>query len=230
MSERGGKRDQRTVPAPLGVRGAARAATAGGRAEGERSGTPVVAALSGRVLAVAQRSDHAAFAVLFSHFAPRLKTYFLRSGMADAAAEELAQETMVLVWRQADRFDPDKAAASTWIFAIGRNLRADALRRGRNAPSAAPPCETGDGAWEPPEHCAAPTAEALVASAQHEQQLRQALRGLPREQAEVLRLSYFGDRSHAEIGRALGIPLGTVKSRLRQALARLRAALGGERP
>jgi RNA polymerase sigma-70 factor (ECF subfamily) len=186
--------------------------------------------LSACVLAVARRSDHAAFAVLFSHVAPRLKTYFLRSGMADAAAEELAQETMVLVWRKADRFDPEKAAASTWIFTIGRNLRADALRRGRHAASAAPPCETADEAWEPPEHCAAPTAEALVASAQHERRLRQALHGLPREQAEVLRLSYFGDRSHAEIGHALGIPLGTVKGRLRQALARLRAALGGERP
>ena len=192
------------------------------------TGSPAGAALSGCVLAVARRSDHAAFAVLFSHFAPRLKTYFLRSGMADAAAEELAQETMVLVWRKAGLFDPGKAAASTWIFAIGRNLRADALRRG---PHAAPPDGTADGAPHAAERRdTAPTAEDLAASAQREDQLRQALRGLPREQVEVLRLSYFGHRSHTEIGRALGVPLGTVKGRLRQALARLRAALDGEQP
>jgi RNA polymerase sigma-70 factor (ECF subfamily) len=186
--------------------------------------------LSGCVLAVARRSDHAAFAVLFSHFAPRLKTYFLRSGMADAAAEELAQETMILVWRKAGLFDPDKAAASTWIFAIGRNLRADALRRGQHA-APAPPDGTAGGAPPAPERRdTAPTAEDLAASAQREDRLRQALRGLPREQVEVLRLSYFGHRSHTEIGRALGVPLGTVKGRLRQALARLRAALDGERP
>lgn len=225
MSERRGEGDQRSVSAFRRTRRGARPAASSERTE-ERSDTPTGAELAGCVLAVARKSDHHAFAALFSHFAPRLKTYFLRSGMTDADAEELAQETMVLVWRKADRFDPDKAAASTWIFAIGRNVRVDALRRGRHAASAAPPCGTADDSQEPPEQCA----ETLVASAQHEQRLRQALRGLPPEQAEVLRLSYLGDRSHAEVGHALGIPLGTVKGRIRQALARLRAALGGERP
>ncbi len=225
--DHGGERGVRAVPAPRGAHGAARSA-AGDRVDETPTAPPAGAALSGCVLAVARRSDHAAFAVLFSHFAPRLKTYFLRSGLADAAAEELAQETMILVWRKAGLFDPGKAAASTWIFAIGRNLRADALRRGRHA--AAPPDGTADEAPHPPEHDPAPTAEDLAASAQREDRLRQALRGLPREQVEVLRLSYFGHRSHTEIGRALGVPLGTVKGRLRQALARLRAALDGERP
>ncbi len=228
MMDHGGERGVRAVPAPRGAHGAARSA-AGDRVDETPTAPPAGAALSGCVLAVARRSDHAAFAVLFSHFAPRLKTYFLRSGMADAAAEELAQETMILVWRKAGLFDPGKAAASTWIFAIGRNLRADALRRGWHA--AAPADGTADGAPHAPERRdTAPSAEDLAASAQRGDQLRQALRGLPREQAEVLRLSYFGHRSHTEIGRALGVPLGTVKGRLRQALARLRAALDGERP
>lgn len=192
-------------------------------AAGAPGATPAGAALSGCVLAVARRSDHAAFAALFSHFAPRLKTYFRRAGMTDAAAEELAQETMTLVWRKADRFDPAKAAASTWIFAIGRNVRTDALRRGRQAPA---PTDGATGeAPCPPEHGDGADAEDLVASAQREERLRRALRALPREQVEVLRMSYFADRSHTEIGHALGVPLGTVKGRLRQALARLRAAL-----
>ncbi len=228
MVDHGGERGVRAVPAPRGAHGAARSA-AGDRVEEAPTAPPAGAALSGCVLAVARRSDHAAFAVLFSHFAPRLKTYFLRSGMTEAAAEELAQETMILVWRKAGLFDPGKAAASTWIFAIGRNLRVDALRREPHA--AAPPDGTADEAPHTAERRdTAPTAEDLAASAQREDRLRQALRGLPREQVEVLRLSYFGHRSHAEIGRALGVPLGTVKGRLRQALTRLRAALGGERP
>ena len=228
MMDHGGERDVRAVPAPRGAHGAARSA-AGDRVEETPTAPPAGAALAGCLLAVARGGDHAAFAVLFSHFAPRLKTYFLHSGMADAAAEELAQETMVLVWRKAGLFDPGKAAASTWVFAIGRNLRADALRRGRHA--AAPPEVMADEAPPTPERRdTAPTAEDLAASAQGEDRLRRALRGLPREQVEVLRLSYFGHRSHTEIGRALGVPLGTVKGRLRQALARLRAALDGERP
>jgi RNA polymerase sigma-70 factor (ECF subfamily) len=227
MMDHGGERGVRPVPAPREAQGAAYSAGES-RAEEAPTGSPAGAALAGCVLAVARTEDHGAFAVLFSHFAPRLKTYFVRSGLADAAAEELAQETMVLVWRKAGLFDPGKAAASTWIFAIGRNLRVDTLRRGQHA--TAPPAGTADEAPHTPERRdTAPSAEDLAASAQREDQLRRALRGLPREQAEVLRLSYFGDRSHAEIGRALGVPLGTVKGRLRQALARLRAALGGER-
>ena len=224
--DHGGEQGVRTVPVPRGAHGATRSA-AGDRGEEAPTGPPAGPALSGCVLAVARRSDHAAFAVLFSHFAPRLKTYFLRSGLADAAAEELAQETMVLVWRKAGLFDPDKAAASPWIFAIGRTLRADALRRMAHAAWAAPAPGPAD---EPRGQDARPRAEALVAWAQREEQLRQALRGLPPEQAEVLRLAQLGDRPHAQIGQAVGIPLGTVKGRLRQAAARLRAALGGEGP
>jgi RNA polymerase sigma-70 factor (ECF subfamily) len=232
MVEHGGEPRGRSTPAWRGADGDGGEGAERSRAEQARSGggAPAGAALSGCVIAVARRSDHAAFAVLFSHFAPRLKTYFLRSGMTGAAAEELAQEAMVLVWRKAELFDPDKATASTWIFAIGRNLRADALRRGHHVP-AAPEGSIAEARWgPPPERDTAPTAEDLVASAQQEGRLRDAIRDLPPEQAEVLRLSFFGHRSHTEIGRSLGLPLGTVKGRVRQALARLRAALGGQEP
>ena len=194
------------------------------------------AALAGHLVAVGRTRDRAAFAALFAHFAPRVKTYLLRLGMAEARAEELAQETMLIVWRKAALFDPGRAAASTWVFAVARNLRADALRRER--PRTAPPGEAGgelppgavsaEVVAEVPD--AAPGAEEMLASARRETRLRDALRALPEEQSRVLELSYFGDRSHAEIGRELGVPLGTVKGRLRLALGRLRAALGGEEP
>lgn len=227
MGDRGRERSVRTVPASPKAHGDARAA-AGSRADNPPNAAPAGAALSDCIVAVARDADHAAFAVLFSHFAPRLKTYFLRSGMTDAVAEELAQETMVLVWRKADRFDPRKAAASTWVFTVGRNLRTDTLRRGQHAP--APPGVVTEEAPNPPEDDTAPTAEDIAASVQHQERLRLALHELPREQEEVLRLSYFDDRSHAEIGRALGVPLGTVKGRLRLALTRLRTALNGGEP
>ena len=86
----------------------------------------------GRLIeAVATRRDRAAFVALFEHFAPRVKTFMLRSGASEATAEEIAQETMLTVWRKADSFVPGSAGAAAWIFTIARNLRIDALRRER---------------------------------------------------------------------------------------------------
>ena len=191
------------------------------------------ATLAGHLVAVGRRRDRVAFAALFAHFAPRVKTYLLRLRMTEATAEELAQETMLMVWRKAALFDPGRAAASTWVFAVARNLHTDALRH--EGSWAARVGEAGDEL--PPGAAAAaavadaaPGAEETLAAAWRAARLRDALRALPEEQARVLELAYFGDRSHAEIGRELGVPLGTVKGRLRLALGRLRAALGGEEP
>jgi RNA polymerase sigma-70 factor (ECF subfamily) len=166
--------------------------------------------------AIAARSDREAFAALFGQFAPRVKGYLLRLGLPDAAAEELAQETMLTVWRRAEQFDPAIGSAAAWIFTIARNLRVDAARRDRLAPRLELMAEE----TVPP-----PASDALIQSVQHAERVRAALASLPPEQAEVVRLSFFDDRPHAEIERALGIPLGTVKSRLRLAVARLRALL-----
>lgn len=170
------------------------------------------------VLAVANQRDKAAFAALFTYFAPRLKSFLMRAGTPPAAAEELAQETMLAVWRKASYFDPAKAGAAAWIFAIARNLRIDSLRRQRRAGLAEPAAgeEIDD----------TPPADALMASAQREARLREVLAALSEEQARVITLSFFQDKPHSEIARELGIPLGTVKSRLRLAMTRLRALLG----
>ena len=169
------------------------------------------------VLAIAARRDRAAFVALFSRTAPRLKSWFMRTGLAADRAEDLAQETMLAVWRKADTFDPNRASAATWIFTIARNQRIDALRRaGRPLPDA------DDPSLAPAEPVAPDTA---YGAAQAEQRVRAALLDLPAEQAEVVRLAYFEDRPHGEIERSLGIPLGTVKSRLRLAMGRLRTRL-----
>jgi len=171
------------------------------------------------IRAIAERRDRAAFAALFVQYAPRLKAYMRRLGAADDAAEEIVQETMLMVWRKAALFDPARAAASTWIFTILRNLRIDMLRRSRPLP---PELAAAGEAAE------AADADDLIDAAQRTARLRAALASLPAEQAEVVRLSFFDERPHAEIERALGIPLGTVKSRLRLAMARLRRVLEGE--
>jgi len=169
------------------------------------------------ILAVALRRDRVAFAQLFRHFAPRVKAWMIRRGVAEGMADELAQETMLAVWRKAARFDVAKAGAATWIFTIARNLCTDALRRDRH------PSELLEADNDEPDET--PGADAILESAERDGRLRGALEALSPEQAEVVRLSFFQDKPHAEIERSLGIPLGTVKSRLRLAMNRLRAAL-----
>ncbi|MBO6784609.1 MAG: sigma-70 family RNA polymerase sigma factor [Alphaproteobacteria bacterium] len=171
------------------------------------------------LVSVADR-DRDAFAALFAHFAPRVKSYMLRLGSDDSQAEELAQEALVSVWRKADRYDPSRAAASTWIFTIARNLRIDAYRR-RNHPEPDP----DDPALVPE---APPSADAVVERKQDAERIRAALEELPEEQREVVRLSFFDDKTHTEISEALDIPLGTVKSRIRLAFGRIRNLLEDE--
>jgi RNA polymerase sigma-70 factor (ECF subfamily) len=165
---------------------------------------------------VAMSADRTAFAVLFGHFAPRVKSYMTRMGAEPVLAEELAQETLLMVWRKAASFDPEKAAPSTWIFRIARNLRIDAARRGAREAAVPPPDEAAS----------EPAPDEMLLVRQSETRVRAALLGLPSEQAEVVRLAYFSEKAHSEIAEELKLPLGTVKSRLRLALGRLRAALG----
>jgi RNA polymerase sigma-70 factor (ECF subfamily) len=133
-------------------------------------------------------------------------------------AEDLAQEAMLTVWRKANQFDPGKAAAATWAFTIARNLRIDALRREKR-----PEIDTDDPALVPDD---APLVDDQMARAQEDARVREALTSLPREQVEVVEMSFFADKPHSVIASELGLPLGTVKSRLRLAMARLRTALG----
>jgi RNA polymerase sigma-70 factor (ECF subfamily) len=167
------------------------------------------------ILAIALKADRGAFTALFNHFAPRVKSYLMRLGAPAVAAEELAQETLLTVWRKAGQYDPARAGASTWIFTIARNLRIDAIRRERPAPAEEDPSDAA------PE----PLADAVMAATQRDERVRGALQSLSKEQAEIVQLSFFSDHPHSEIAERLGLPLGTVKSRLRLAMARLRGLL-----
>lgn len=166
---------------------------------------------------VGAQRDKQAFALLYEHFAPRLKSFLLRLGTEISTAEEIAQEAMVMVWRRAETYDPRQAGASTWIFTIARNKRIDRIRRdNRPLPDFTDPAFAQD-ADEP--------GDIVLQRREEEGKVRNALKKLPSEQAKMILSAYYEEKSHREIAEESGLPLGTVKSRIRLALGRLRSSL-----
>jgi RNA polymerase sigma factor (sigma-70 family) len=161
---------------------------------------------------VRDRKDQRAFAELFGHFAPRVKAFLMKSGADQALAEECAQEVMATIWHKAHLFDPERASVATWVFTIARNRRIDALRKQRRP-------EPEDLPWGP-EH--EPDQAETIALQQESELLGKALAVLPENQRVLIERAYFGELSHSEIAAETGLPLGTIKSRIRLALERLR--------
>lgn len=170
------------------------------------------------VRAIAEGRDRAAFATLFDFYAGRLKAWTMRTGASPDLAEEIAQEALLSVWRKAGLFDPDRASVSGWLFAIARNLRIDRARREQRARRHL--------LTEVVEEVDPERPDLILAVAEREDRVRSAIAELPEEQLSVVRLSFFEGKAHGDIAETLRIPLGTVKSRLRLAVGRLRKSLG----
>lgn len=170
--------------------------------------------------AVATAQDRTAYAEIFAYYAPRVKSYLLRLGSDDAGAEEIAQDVMVTVWRKANLFDRRQASVSTWIFRIARNRRIDVFRRTKK-----PPLDPEEPLVLP---AGAPAPEAGVEAQDVENQVREAMKGLPEEQLSMIRLAFYDGLSHREIAEKLDLPLGTVKSRIRLAFAKMKGRLEDE--
>jgi RNA polymerase sigma-70 factor (ECF subfamily) len=168
---------------------------------------------------IAERADPAAFRELYETYGPRVKAYMMRRGADAGTAEDLAQETLLMVWRKAALYAGDKGSMTTWVFTIARNLRIDRLRR--------------EMPWQElsEERMAEPSGDPLpdqaIAAKERQQRVQAALAGLPGEHKEVVALAYLEGLSHSEIAERLAMPLGTVKSRMRIAYQKIRAALGG---
>jgi RNA polymerase sigma-70 factor (ECF subfamily) len=171
--------------------------------------------------AIAARQDRAAFARLFRHYAPRIKAFLMRGGSDAEVAQEVAQEALILVWRKAASFDRRRASAATWIYAIARNKRIDLARR-----SARPVLSADD--WLSVFAVEEEDADKSVLTGQTYSRVKELLEGLSAEQLLVIRKAFFEDKSHSVIAQDLGLPLGTVKSRIRLALGRLREKLEKE--
>ncbi|TNE37954.1 MAG: sigma-70 family RNA polymerase sigma factor [Alphaproteobacteria bacterium] len=175
--------------------------------------------LSALINDIATNRNREAFARLFEHYAPRLKSFTLKQGTSPSRAEELVQETMIMVWRKAASFDASKGTPSNWIYTILRNKRIDMFRKERH-----PEYDLEEGLEVAD---TAPGAEDRVEAGQQSEILRAAIDDLPEAQREIILKSFYEDMSHGEIAEDLGLPLGTVKSRIRLGVTRLKQSLGG---
>jgi len=166
---------------------------------------------------IAGSRNRQAFSTLFEHFAPRIKSWLMGGGCPEGSADELAQETLLAVWHQADSYRRNRAAVSTWVFTIARNKRIDRLRKERRPtvrlddPTVVVADESAHYAWD----------EIIV----EQGRIERSIADLPEEQQVVLRQFYVQDKSHSVIANDSGLAIGTVKSRLRLALTSLRRSL-----
>ena len=163
---------------------------------------------------IGNNQDKSAFGVIFKHFAPRLKSFLLKAGSTDSQAEEVIQEVMIAVWTKSSTYDDTKSSVSTWIYTIARNKRIDKIRKEKRHYLS----ESDEGLEIPIDS----TQEKEIFSAQLSSSLKKYMSNLPKEQSDLLQLSYFYNKTHADISEELKIPLGTVKSRIRLALSKMR--------
>lgn len=187
-------------------------------AEDMNDDDPTTKQLAEWLVSVGADGDHHAFESLFAHFAPRVKVFMMRSGATVGEAEDLAQETMVQVWRKAALYDASRSVPSTWIFRVARNLRIDRIRRQKYHEvelTAELDCDSQL------------TEEDRIINQLDAVRLEGLIDTLPADQVEIVRLAFFDGLSHSEISKRLSIPLGTVKSRIRLAFGKLRKAMGG---
>ena len=174
---------------------------------------------SDQVVAVARNRDVDSFMRIYDYFVPRLHRYLLGLGLNEAQGQELVQETMLRLWRRADLFDPARASLSTWLFRIARNLYID---HARGEPAAWLSIEEGAD-WLDAQ--ASSYFDHSAESFTDQASLKRAIDGLSAVQARLIRMSYFESKSHSEIAKELGMPLGSVKSHLRRAFSKLQSSM-----
>lgn len=166
---------------------------------------------------IAEKRDREAFAQLFDAYGPRLKSFMMRKGAGAELAEDLVQDTMLAVWTKASFYAPEKGSVTTWIYTIARNLRIDRLRRESSVHF------TEIDGFDAPDE--GPASDTILIRSEQDRLVSQALALLPAEQKQILMLSYVDDMAQSEISQKLGLPLGTVKSRMRLAYRKLKAIL-----
>ncbi|WP_223477504.1 sigma-70 family RNA polymerase sigma factor [Oricola indica] len=170
--------------------------------------------------AIAETRDQSAFAELFDYFAPRINAYLRRLSLDSGQAEEITQEVMMVLWHKATLFDPAKSSLGTWLFRIARNRRIDLVRRDRSDL-----LDPDDPVFRPEEP---EPADAMLDAERRDERVRAALDELPAEQLELVRKAFYLGMSHSELSEETGLPLGTVKSRIRLAFGRLRKTISAD--
>jgi RNA polymerase sigma-70 factor (ECF subfamily) len=163
---------------------------------------------------IADNQDKSSYASIFKHFAPRLKSYFVKAGASENQAEEVIQEVMIAVWTKAASYDKSKSSVTTWLYTIARNKRIDKIRKEKRHYL----LESDEGLEVP----VPSSQEGEIMSWQLSNKIKAFLDILPKEQSMLLKLSYFYEKTHSDIAKDLSLPLGTVKSRIRLALSKMK--------
>ena len=166
------------------------------------------------------RGDHAALASLYDATAAPVHALVGRIVKDDAVAEEVTGDVYLQAWRQASRYDANRGTTLTWLLAIARTRAIDRLRVGATLRGMEEPVER---AMHVP--CSRPGPEDTCSADERRRIVRAALDALPAEQRDAVELAYYDGLSHTEIATRLEEPLGTVKTRIRLAMTKLRDAL-----
>jgi RNA polymerase sigma-70 factor (ECF subfamily) len=169
--------------------------------------------------AVAVHADRDAFARLFTRYAPKVKAHLIARGAPAGVADELTQDVMLLVWRKAALFDARKGSLVTWLYTISRNCLLNHVRAAGRRPAEID--------VDTPEPADAPaTSEQQLLERERQRGLAASVARLPPEQREILERAYWKGQTLQECADETQVPLGTVKTRVRLALGRLRELLG----
>ncbi|MBX2837131.1 MAG: sigma-70 family RNA polymerase sigma factor [Gammaproteobacteria bacterium] len=190
-----------------------------GKAVRKPQNPAIAARMKQNLVAIGRSQDPEAFSDFFDYFAGRVKSFLIGKGVTEDLGEELTQEIMIIVWRRAESYDPNKAAASTWLFTIARNRYIDYLRGNSRVQI------DSDDALLENQATESDLQEAYVSSEEAVTTISRVMKKLPPEQQQVLQLSYFRGQSHSAIAGWLDIPIGTVKSRIRLAMQNIRQQL-----
>ena len=177
--------------------------------------------LSDYLMAVAADRDKVAFAKLFEWFAPKIKRIAAQKLNNDAAGFDITQETMTRVWRKAHLFAPEKGAATTWVYTVMRNVIFDAMRKNKTQKAES----LSDDIWPIEEQIGEDDIFQDHLMSKH---LSELVKKLPQNQQEALTAVYFKQLTHEELAKQLNIPVGTVKSRIRLAVSKLKQQLGAK--
>lgn len=173
------------------------------------------------IVQIANTQSKAAFESLFRNYTPKLKSFVMSLGASAGAADEVVQEAMISVWRRSAQFDPTRGSGGAWLFSIARNTFISHVRQQkRHEATEVDPAFVSD----------APDPEQLTTATQFQEQLSTALRSLPVEQAAVLRQAYLLGHPLQQVANDQKIPLGTVKTRARLALEKLRTVFQAKEP
>ncbi|KHA60093.1 RNA polymerase sigma factor [Vibrio variabilis] len=172
-----------------------------------------------------KQQDKQAFALVFKHFSPRLKQFTYRHVGNEQVAMEMVQETLATVWQKSALFNSEKSSLSTWIFTIARNLCFDMLRRQKGRDQHI----HSEDIW-PNDYCPPDMVEHYSPEADRmKEQVVKFLDTLPEAQRKVVQAVYLEDLPHQQVADMLDIPLGTVKSRLRLAVEKLRISIEADK-